>query len=336
MKRKQDYLKLAVLFLLFATVVSCGKDGAEGPLGPVGQQGEKGDQGAKGTDGTLLRYGNGVPAASLGNENDFYIDIKNSNLYGPKTGNSWGTPTSLKGPAGATGTKGEKGDAGARGATGAAGAAGSQFLSGTAVPTTQGKVSDFYFRTTTGVLYGPKTASGWGSGVSLKGAKGDKGDKGDRGSDGNADVKSYSFEIAANEWERSAWAGIDNVGWNRYFVNGSKTGGDLRHDNEYVSFAYIETYFDGKSFARSKGHLPLRETFATYAINFELDLKNAWVLMSKTTNGVNQLEVPLGQRPDKVIVRIVRVKVENVNSLQGKLDFKDYQAVSNHFNLRSY
>src|SRR5690606_3798904 len=133
---------------------------AEGPVGPAGQNGEKGDkgdQGAKGADGTTLRYGSRAPASTLGSENDFYIDVKNSNFYGPTTGNSWGTATSLKGAAGSTGDTG---------ATGAKGADGSQFLSGTAAPTTQGKVGDFYFRTTTATLYGPKTSTGWGAGIS--------------------------------------------------------------------------------------------------------------------------------------------------------------------------
>src|SRR5690606_13952960 len=93
----------------------------------------------------------------------------------PKTGNSWGSPISLNGDKGATGPSGPRGD---RGDTGAAGKDGSQFLSGTAVATTQGKVGDFYFRTTTAVLYGPKTVAGWGAGIILRGDKGDKGDKG--------------------------------------------------------------------------------------------------------------------------------------------------------------
>src|SRR5690606_41990368 len=152
--------------------MALGKDGADGPVGPAGERGKKGDKGTRSADGTLLRYGNGVPHPTLGNENDFYIDIKNSNLYGPKTGNSWGSPIRLKRDNGATGPTGPKGD---KGDTGAAGKDGSQFLSGTAGPTTQCKVGDLYFRTTTAVLYGRKTVAGWGAGISLRGDKGDKG-----------------------------------------------------------------------------------------------------------------------------------------------------------------
>lgn len=321
MKQVNNILKYAIISLLFAGALSCGKDGTVGPLGPAGQQGEKGEQGAKGADGTMLRYGNGAPTASLGNENDFYIDVQNSNLYGPKTNNSWGTATGLKGATGSTGS------------TGAKGADGSQFLSGASVPTTQGKIGDFYFRTTTATLYGPKTESGWGTGTSLKGEKGDKGDKGDRGNDGNADVKSYSFEIAANSWEESAIYGF-NARWNVFFVNNNLIGDrELRHMDTYATIAYISSYFDGKSYSRSVGMTPLTETFDTYKITYELDLKNAWIIMSKNTNAVNKMVVPLAERPDKVKVQIVMMKLETVNMLKGKVDLNDYQAVAKHFNL---
>lgn len=245
--RKRVLFYLCSVILLFG-LISCSKEGPEGPLGPRGERGEKGERGevgAKGADGTLLRYGNGVPASSLGNEGDFYIDMKGNVLYGPKA-LGWGTgsnikgdkgdagatgakgdkgdkgDTGAKGDKGDTGAKGDKGDTGATGATGAPGAKGdkgdtgakgdkgdtgatgtkgqdgSQFLSGTAVPSSQGKVGDFYFHTSTATLYGPKSSSGWGAGVSLKGPKGDKGDKGDTG---NANVRSSGWRtVESSKW----------------------------------------------------------------------------------------------------------------------------------------
>ena len=91
-----------------------------------------------------IRSGNGVPATTLGNDGDFYIDLKSMNFYGPKKNKRWPLPTSLRGPVGATGPSGvdgkngatanatagaqgpagPKGDAGATGATGAIGATG--------------------------------------------------------------------------------------------------------------------------------------------------------------------------------------------------------------------
>jgi hypothetical protein len=76
-----------------------------------------------------IRSGNGVPAATLGNDGDFYIDLKSMNIYGPKKNHRWPLPTSLRGPTGATGPAGADGKNGASanataGATGPAGPAG--------------------------------------------------------------------------------------------------------------------------------------------------------------------------------------------------------------------
>ncbi len=49
------------------------------------------------------------------------------------------------------------------------GADGSSVLSGTAAPTTEGVDGDFYIRTTTNYLYGPKAGGVWPAGVSLVG-----------------------------------------------------------------------------------------------------------------------------------------------------------------------
>ena len=90
-----------------------------------------------------IRSGSGIPSVSLGNDGDFYIDLKSMNFYGPKKSKRWPLPISLRGPigasgpsgvdgkngsaasatAGTTGVAGPKGDAGATGATGATGVA---------------------------------------------------------------------------------------------------------------------------------------------------------------------------------------------------------------------
>lgn len=161
-----------LMSVLILGLSACEK-GGDGEAGP---QGERGEQGIAGVDGTKILSGTAVPAANLGAIGDFYLRRSNSVLYGPKANDGWGAGVSLKGANGAVGPKG---------------ADGTKLLSGTAAPTTsQGANGDFYFRTSTGILYGPKTSSGWGSGTSLKGPKGDKGDKGDTG---NANVK--IFEI---------------------------------------------------------------------------------------------------------------------------------------------
>ena len=163
----------------------------------------------------LIHSGVGAPSKEVGNIGDYYLDISNTNLYGAKTAQGWGTPISLKGIQGAkgdkggkgdtgakgdkgdtgakgdkgdagvkgdkgdtgakgdkgdTGAKGDKGDAGAKGDKGEQGVAGqdgTKIYAGIGVPTSIGKVGDWYIDTQNKRLYGPKTNSGWGTGISL-------------------------------------------------------------------------------------------------------------------------------------------------------------------------
>jgi len=62
----------------------------------------------KGEDGTTIYNGVGAPTI-VANEGDFYIDTNTWEIYGPYTGGSWGSGTSLVGPAGAPGAPGAAG-----------------------------------------------------------------------------------------------------------------------------------------------------------------------------------------------------------------------------------
>lgn len=85
------------------------------------------------------------------------------------------------GPAGPSGATGATGSTGATGATGPAGANGSVIYSGNTTPSTStGAVGDFYIDLATSALYGPKTSTGWGSPVSLKGNTGAAGTAGSK------------------------------------------------------------------------------------------------------------------------------------------------------------
>jgi len=122
-----------------------------------------------------IRSGNGVPAASLGIDGDFYIDLKTMNFYGPKANKRWPIPTSLRGPTGAAGPSGVDGKngttasatAGAAGATGPAGPAGAKGETGAT---------------------GPKgeTGAAGAAGTGSAGPKGDTGATGPAGPKGDA------------------------------------------------------------------------------------------------------------------------------------------------------
>jgi hypothetical protein len=116
--------------------------------------------------------GSGAPSGGTGEDGDFYIDTDASDLYGPKSGGVWGSPTSLIGATGATG------------ATGAAGADGKTVLNGSGAPSPgEGVDGDFYIDTAASDLYGPKAGS-WPTATSLIGPTGATGATGDAGATG--------------------------------------------------------------------------------------------------------------------------------------------------------
>jgi Collagen triple helix repeat (20 copies) len=85
-------------------------------------------------------------------------------------------PQGPQGPAGANGKDGTPGQNGAPGSDGVDGADGKTVLSGTGNPLPGlGTDGDFYIRTSTQQIFGPKTAGAWGSPTNLKGADGEDG-----------------------------------------------------------------------------------------------------------------------------------------------------------------
>lgn len=75
-----------------------GKDGADGRDGNDGRNGADGQDGRDGKDGQdapRIWTGEIYPTSNIGNEGDFYLDLKNKMLYGPKTNGNWGTGIAL-------------------------------------------------------------------------------------------------------------------------------------------------------------------------------------------------------------------------------------------------
>lgn len=154
-KRKTNLLKRITtaflsLTLVFGFFIAC--EGPEGPEGPAGEQGPEGPVGPAGEDGSMILAGTGAPSSDTGSIGDYYLDSDNAELYGPKEESGWGTPLSLQGPPGADGEDG------------------SQIHSGTSAPDAgMGQPGDYFLNTSTFDLYGPKTNSGWGTPINLKG-----------------------------------------------------------------------------------------------------------------------------------------------------------------------
>ncbi len=133
-----------------------------------------------------IRSGNGVPAASLGIDGDFYIDLKTMNFYGPKANKRWPIPTSLRGPTGATGPSGVDGKNG----TAASATAGAIGATGPAGP-----------KGDTGAT-GPKgdTGATGAAGTGSAGPKGDTGAQGPAGPKGDAGAAGPIQSVTLTQW----------------------------------------------------------------------------------------------------------------------------------------
>jgi collagen triple helix repeat protein len=83
-----------------------GSIGPTGDPGPAGTAGPQGPQGDNGLAGRTILHGYGVPDPSLGEDDDFYIDLLTRQFYGPKAG-LWGDASfDMMGAAGTDGTSG--------------------------------------------------------------------------------------------------------------------------------------------------------------------------------------------------------------------------------------
>jgi hypothetical protein len=176
----------------------------------------------KGEDGTLWKYtatnltvGSDVVVSDL--TGTFSVD----DLVMSTGNNVWGIIKSIAGTdaivtglaqGGGDGTDGEDGEDGIDGAT---------WISGTAVPTTEGVDGDYYLRTTNYEIY-KKTNETWNSIGNIKGLTGDDGADGatwlsgtetptTEGNDGDFYLKTTDYEIYKKTGGTGTWNSIGNI-----------------------------------------------------------------------------------------------------------------------------
>lgn len=209
---------MAVVVLIAFTVNSCRKE-TEKIIERVEVQ--KGNQ---------ILSGIGAPVENLGNVGDYYLDLSNTNLYGAKTAQGWGTPISLKGiqgdkgDTGATGEKGDKGDKGDTQNSGQKGDKGDKGEKGD-----KGDKGDAGQKGDKGDA-GQKGDKGQKGDTGAKGEKGEKGDKGEQGVTGQDGSKIFAGTGAptnigkAGDWyidtlNKRLYGPKTNSGWSTSYIN---------------------------------------------------------------------------------------------------------------------
>lgn len=140
--------------------------------------GTPGTPGTPGADGSRFLSGSGTPSGGTGSNGDTYLKTSTGDIYGPKSGGSWGAP--VANIQGAPGTPGAPGDPGDPGTPGAAGARGSLWFTGSTVPLgLSGEADgDFYLRSTNSEIYKLIAGVWTDQGYSIKGLQGDPGTTG--------------------------------------------------------------------------------------------------------------------------------------------------------------
>ena len=153
------------------------------PAGKTSIDLKKAGRSATSIPNTILS-GQGIPSKTVGIDGDFFIDIKNANLYGPKTKGAWKLATTLRiadtkevvaPTAGADGARGNTGEQGLNGVNGTNGVDGLKGADGAKGPTGSPGANG---------AVGSPGANGAVGAPGIAGAKGDAGAAGVAGANG--------------------------------------------------------------------------------------------------------------------------------------------------------
>ena len=146
MKQK---INLSLVVILLIIITSCRKEHTSLPAGATGSHALSGANGSK------IYSGSTDPTDTLGVAGDYYINLSTDMLFGPKMAGGWSTGVSL---ADATVD-----------VLAANAATNGQLYNGSGPPSaTLGTTGDFYLDIAAYMLYGPKTAAGWGTPIAVQ------------------------------------------------------------------------------------------------------------------------------------------------------------------------
>jgi hypothetical protein len=206
------------------------------------------------------------PSSAIGINGDFYIDVKNANIYGPKSKGKWLTPTSLRGIAGTNGSdgkngsdaknistassstgpqgiQGEKGATGSIGATGSSGAQGAQGPAGASGSGTgpTGAKGDTGLTGLTGNS-GAKGDTGLTGLSGSAGAKGETGTVGSNGNPGSAGAKGETGTVGPSNVRVGTFSFVSNLSGAAGSTKPSSNFGDFTGGKSYLIKIYVKTF----------------------------------------------------------------------------------------------
>lgn len=206
------------------------------------------------------------PSSAIGINGDFYIDVKNANIYGPKSKGKWLTPTSLRGIAGINGLdgkngsdaknissasssvgpqglQGEKGATGSNGAAGISGATGAQGPAGASGSGTgpTGAKGDTGLTGSTGNT-GAKGDTGLTGSTGPAGTKGETGTVGSNGAPGSAGTKGETGTVGPSNVRVGTFSFVSNLSGAAGSTKPSSNFGDFTGGKSYLIKIYVKTF----------------------------------------------------------------------------------------------
>ena len=197
-------MKIKTTLIAFALITTLISSPQAFPAGKTSLVVKDAARSSKSIPNTILS-GNVIPVKTVGIDGDFYIDLKNANLYGPKTKGVWKLATTLRVPEtkdvvvpaagidGAKGNTGEQGLSGANGTNGVDGAKGADGVKGAdgakGATGLTGATGATGFTGATGSIgatgaKGETGATGLAGAAGINGTAGAKGDTGTAGTNG--------------------------------------------------------------------------------------------------------------------------------------------------------
>lgn len=177
-----------------------------------------------------------------------------------------------------------------------------------------------------------------------RGPQGEQGPKGDKGEAGNANVKTYSFSITAEEWSQNYHYGDHNI-FRFYTVLPEEAGGvDLRNffmEEGGLVLVYVRGG-PGNS-PRSGGYNEWKLTPHIYSrevdgeiigLRVEYVLGRGALTICRTTNGWDAKRTDGKEVPELTEVRIVLVEAHVFTKAKSEINFANYREVKRYFDLQ--
>lgn len=233
---------------------------------------------------------------------------------------------------------------GEMGPPGEQGLAGATILSGPDDPASEaGKPGDFHLNTDTYMLFGPKTASGWGDGKSILGEKGDQGEADYVLLSGETDPDpslGESGDFYYNTLSRSLFYRLEG-GWElsarlANTIQFTKTGVNLGASGELkINFGLPKEIFNN-SMVHVYVFIPSTIGFWRTLPGYINQYNMYNVMFESYTNHTTLIieRYSSDQIYSNCTIRIVAAEADRIETLSRHVDFNDYESVKQYFDLQ--